>query len=159
MKPFLSRSKELTLTATLACVAWAASAPVNAAPKPIATNTAPAEPVIAQSVFVLPSAPPEGKDPFYPRSTRPYTTFVLAKTNNMPAPAIALTAELHLGGISGSADRPLAIINNRTFEVGEQGDVYTNVGRSRIRCLEIRADAVVVQIGGERRVLHLRSGI
>jgi hypothetical protein len=63
---------------------------------------------------------------------------------------------LHLNGISGTVDRRLAIINNQTFQTNEEGEVPTNPGRARIRCVEIRADSVLVQVGGEQRVLRLR---
>jgi len=159
MKSLLSGNKGPTLMAMLVCLVFAIAAPLRANPKPSAVNAAPVELVIAQSVFVLPSGPSEGKDPFYPRSSRPYASFVLTRTNAVAAPAVAVSAELHLNGISGTAARPLAIINNRTFEVGEEGDVYSNIGRARIRCIEIRPDSVIIQIGGERRMLHLRSGI
>jgi hypothetical protein len=107
-----------------------------------------------QSIFVMPTAPREGKDPFFPRSTRPYTTRVIV-TNQTAMPVIA---DLRLDGISGTPEHRLAIINYKTFDTGEDGDVNTNAGRMRIRCIEIGADSAIIQIGGERRVLHLRAG-
>ncbi len=109
---------------------------------------------LPQSVFVMPSSPQEGKDPFFPRSTRPYASAI--KTNQQATPAVV---DLHLKGFSGAPEHPLAIINNRTFESGEEGDVITTAGRARIRCVEIQSDAVIIQFNGQRRVLHLRQGI
>ena len=107
-----------------------------------------------QSIFVMPTAPKEGKDPFFPHSLRPYNTRVI-QTNTIVAPVIA---ELRLDGISGTPEHRLAIINYKTFDTGEDGDVNTNAGKLRIRCLEIGADTAIIQIGGERRVLRLRGG-
>ena len=83
-------------------------------------------------------------------------TSVVVSTNLQPTPAV--TVELKLKGISGTLARRLAIINNRTFEANEEGAVSTASGPVRIRCLEIRADSVLVQIGGEQRILQLRPG-
>lgn len=110
---------------------------------------------MAKSVFIMPTAPREGKDPFFPRSTRPYTTRVVS-TNTAP---VAIIADFRLDGISGPPDHRLAIINYKTFEVGEKADVNTNAGRMNVHCLEIGTDSVVIIVGGtERRVLRLRGG-
>jgi hypothetical protein len=140
---------------SLAFASLAAQTRTNAPSKalPATTNAEPAQPEIPKSVFVIPTTPQEGKDPFFPRSTRLFGSVAL-KTN-MPAAAFAL--ELRLNGISGTADHRLAIINNQTFEANEEGGVPVNSGRVRVRCLEIRADSVLVQVGGEQRVLRLRS--
>ena len=146
---------------SLAFASLAAQTRSNAPSKalPAATNAAPAQPEIPKSVFIIPTTPQEGKDPFFPRSMRLFASPVV-KTNLQPAAAAAIAAELHLNGISGTTDRRLAIINNRTFEANEEGVVTSKSGPpARIRCLEIKTDSVVVQvIGGERRVLSLRPG-
>lgn len=146
---------------SLAFASLAAQTRSNAPSKalPAATNAAPAQPEIPKSVFIIPTTPQEGKDPFFPRSTRLFTSAVV-KTNLPPAAVAAIAAELHLNGISGTTDRRLAIINNRTFETNEEAVVTSKSGPPvRIRCLEIKADSVVIQIvGGERRVLSLRPG-
>lgn len=121
-----------------------------------ATNAAPVQAEIPKSVFLIPATPQEGKDPFFPRSMRLFAS-VVVKTNVQPL-ATPRSVELRLNGISGTADRRLAIINNQTFETNEEGEVPTNPGRARIRCLEIKADSVLVQVGAEQRVLRLRPG-
>lgn len=110
-------------------------------------------PALPESVFVSPTKPAEGRDPFFPRSERPYLQFNPPKTTPLPTPA----ADLTLKGISGSKDQPLAIINTTTFTSGEENDVVTKAGKMRIRCVEIRMDdgVVVIQVGGESRVLSL----
>ena len=124
-----------------------------AAPAP--TNVPPALVEIPKSVFDVPANPQEGKDPFFPLSTRLFASPV-AKTNGQAAPK--LVVDLKLKGFSGTADHPLAIINNRTFGIDEEGSVSTAAGRVTIRCVEIKPDSVVVQVGGQQRILHLRQG-
>jgi hypothetical protein len=121
-----------------------------------ATNAAPVQAEIPKSVFLIPATPQEGKDPFFPRSMRLFASVVVM--SNVQPLVTPPAVELRLNGISGTADRRLAIINNQTFETNEEGEVPTNPGRARIRCLEIKTDSAVVQIGSEQRVLRLRPG-
>jgi hypothetical protein len=156
-------AKTLPLAAALFCLAFTSSAAPtqtntpakSSAPPPAATNAAPAQPEIPQSVFIIPTTPQEGKDPFYPRSMRLFTSVTVTATNQPTVIAV----ELQLKALSGPPDHRLAIINNHTFDAGEEGEVATNAGRVRIICLEIKDDSVVVLVGGERRILRLRPGI
>src|ERR1019366_9551834 len=120
---------------------------------PAATNALPLMPQIPQSLFIIPTTPPEGKDPFFPGSTRIFNDVVV--TTKLQPPVVVW--ELKLNGMSGPADHRLSIINNHTFETGEEGEVVSNVGRSRIICKDIKADSVRVLISGEERILRLRS--
>ena len=122
-------------------------------PSPVASNAPSGELPAPRSLFVMPTSPKEGRDPFFPRSSRLYTSVVL-KTNQVP-----VTLDLRLNGVSGSPDHRLAIINHRTFEKGEESEVTTSSGRVLIRCMEIKDESVVIRIGGEQRELHLRSGL
>jgi hypothetical protein len=110
---------------------------------------------LAQSVFINPNGPKEGVDPFFPRSKRPYGPVapILIPTNPEP---VTVAVDLRLKAISGLPEHRLALINNHTFEAGEEGEIITNNGRMRVRCLEITQDSAVVQVGPERRELHLR---
>lgn len=162
MKPFspMLRPKPLLLAALLLWLAFpslAAQTKTNSPPSTASapTNALPARLEIPKSVFLIPTTPQQGKDPFFPRSMRLFTSAVVS-TNLQPAPAV--TVELKLNGTSGTSARRLAMINNRTFEANEEGAVSTVSGLVRIRCLEIRADSVLVQIGGEQRILRLRPG-
>lgn len=162
MKPLspMLRPKPLLLAALLLWLAFpslAAQTKTNSPPSPASapTNALPAQLEIPKSVFLIPTTPQQGKDPFFPRSMRLFTSVVVS-TNLQPTPVV--TVELKLNGISGISPRRLAIINNRTFEANEEGIVSTASGPVRIRCLEIRADSVLVQIGGEQRILRLRPG-
>jgi hypothetical protein len=66
-----------------------------------------------------------------------------------------------LRGISGKANRRLALVNGQTLAVGEEAAIRTTDGVVRIRCLEIRDRSVVVAVEGEneRKELTLRSGV
>lgn len=111
-------------------------------------------PAAPQSVFVMPRKKEEGlRDPFFPKSNRPFTDGVSPTKVTPTAPV----AELFLRGISGTDENPLAIINTTTFGVGDVLDVTTKAGKMSIRCVEINkaAGTALVQVGGERRELHL----
>jgi hypothetical protein len=152
------------LAAALICLALTCSAAQTqtsppakvSATAPAATNAAPAQPEIPKSVFTIPTAPQEGKDPFYPNSMRLFANQTVVTPTNRPT---AIPVELQLKALSGTAGHRLAIINNCTFSPGEEGEVTTNVGRVRIVCVEIKDDSVVVLVGGQQRIVRLRSGI
>ncbi len=91
----------------------------------------------------------KGRDPFYPHSNR---QSMAPSENGETAPTIILA----LKGISGSANRKFAIINDHTFSSGEEGEVVTAGGRVRIRCLEIHADHAIVTIGNNTEKIELR---
>ena len=133
---------------------WRAVASPNAQPQSNTTATATTTNA-PQSVFVMPKGRQDGVDPFFPRSNRPYFGTPLPMVAPTPEP-VTVAVELRLKAISGLPEHRLALINNHTFEAGEEGEVVTTTGRMRIRCLEITQDSAVVQVGGERRELHLR---
>lgn len=102
------------------------------------------------SIFVQPASPKEGRDPFFPASSRPYQLAVLPS-----AKAAEFNLDLLvLQGISGLPPHRLVIINKRTFAVGDLGEVSTSQGRIRINCLEIKAHSVVIEANGQRHELR-----
>ena len=109
---------------------------------------------VPEAVFHIPKNPKEGKDPFFPKSIRPYGVDPTPKKVEEKKPVVA---DLALRGISGTPEKPLAIINTTTFAVGEENDVLTQAGRLRLRCLDINASegTVLIQMGGEQRQLRL----
>jgi hypothetical protein len=134
-----------------AVAAWLSAAIVTVLPVAAAPVAKPVEPVVVpRSVFVIPTNPKEGRDPFFPNSTRLYEA--VASKN----PVGDLTS-LVLRGISGPPDHRLAIINNHTFGVGDEGDVITSHNRIHIRCVEIKDKSVVVESGGQRHELNYVS--
>jgi hypothetical protein len=89
---------------------------------------------------------------------RPYSApVVIAPATVTNAPVVSVFVDLRLSGVSGTPEHRLAIINNRTFETGEEAEVSTGTGRVRIRCLEIRADVAIVMVNGERREVRFRA--
>jgi hypothetical protein len=150
LDPFEARLRFRKLTAVLlpAAILWAS--PLVAAP---ANQAQSAKTNSLRSDFILPANPGEGRDPFFPKSNRPYET-AMATTNN----AVEATA-LVVKGISGSSDRRLVIINNHTFATGEIGDVITGQGRIRVHCVEIKPRSVVVEVNGQYHELPFSDNL
>jgi len=113
-------------------------------------KAAPAKPVPALSVFVMPASVREGRDPFYPESARPYEAAVAA---NRTVEVNAFTIK----GLSIQGGRSMAIINNHTFAVGDEGNVRTATGEVHIRCVEIRPGTVVIEVNGTRRDISVAA--
>jgi hypothetical protein len=139
------------LGATGALLALAAAASF-AAPKTAAPVPAPASVEVLpppQSVFV--DRPDFGRDPFFPKSTR---RGAVKSTNSVVEP-VANFGNLALKGISVNNERRLAIINNKTFEVGEEGEVRVNGQPVRVKVTEIRDKSVVITVNGVSKELFL----
>jgi hypothetical protein len=119
----------------------AAAWPLAGAPVPAPADTnAP-----VKSVFLMPTNPNEGRDPFFPDSTRPYEDSISKHTADVTA--------LEIKGFSEIAGRRYVIINNHTFAEGDEGDVLTPGGRVHIRCLTVGTDSVLVESDGSRHLL------
>jgi hypothetical protein len=97
------------------------------------------------SIFIMPAGPSEGRDPFFPNSTRPYEDFISKRP-------VELTS-LQIKGFSEIGGRRYVIINNHTFAAGDEGDVITPEGRIHIRCLTVGLDSVLVESAGARHLL------
>jgi hypothetical protein len=124
-------------------VAFVVVLPVAAAPA-----TPPAAPeVVSRSAFTIPTNPKEGRDPFYPNSTRPYDTVTVGQVH------VADVSSLVLKGISGPSNHRLAIINSHTFGEGDEQDLVTSQGRIHVRCIEIKTGSVVIESAGQRHEL------
>jgi len=116
--------------------------------KPSAPATPDYEQHLVKSVFV--NTPSVGKDPFFPTSTR--RGLVKGPVTQSDLPVVPL---LSLKGISGQKGHRLAIINNRTFEVGEEAELKFGGQSLRVRCVEIRDDGVTVNVNGQNQKLLL----
>lgn len=118
----------------------------------LAAGTASPE-AASKSVFVMPDSPKDGRDPFFPNSTRPYESSTSAKNVDN-----SLLHTLKIGSImDGGVGRVFAIINNHAFAPGEEGTVITDDGqRINIRCLDIdsKAGTVTVESSGARATLN-----
>ncbi len=99
----------------------------------------------ARSLFDIPATPHDGRDPFFPDSTRGYA---VATTN-----AATEVSALAIRGFSGTSGNRMVIINNHTFGVGDESDVLTPSGRVHVHCLAIKPNSVVVEANGQRREL------
>lgn len=131
-------------------------------PKPVAKPAAPATPAVEAtervSTFVIPTSLAEGRDPFFPKSTRFIVKPAISAPVTDPGPGPVV---LELKALSGTAERPLAIINNRTFAEGEEQDVNTTQGKVKVLCLQIDAPGMSVKVRarGETQQLDLRKGL
>jgi hypothetical protein len=165
------KSPSLTIATTVAVIAFSALAVIGGSPTitaaakaaPTATKQRGEKPgalnqaeTIVKSEFSVPRKMTEGRDPFFPNSSRPYVT----ETATKPTADSSLPEyEFSLKGISGSAERPLAIINNTTFTTGEENEVIIKGKRIKIRCYEINmtAGTVLFEYAGTRRQLKLSA--
>lgn len=98
------------------------------------------------SVFEIPVSVKDGRDPFFPESTR--TSEAAAAAAAASTTRTAEVTSLKVPGISGTPGHLLAIINNHTFAVGDEGDVMTDSGRLHLRCIDIQRDTVTVEVNG-----------
>ena len=147
-----------SMSAPGANVPAAPAKPVAPPPPAAATNAPPDQIVFVRSVFE--DNAEVGKDPFFPDSLR---RRLLAKANDKQ-PALStgerVFGQLFLKGVSGSAERRLALINGYTFQAGETVEMRVGGQPHKIRCLEIRENVAVIVLEetNERRELHLRAG-
>src|SRR5262245_13106682 len=152
----------LKIAAVSAVILIVATTSGNAGDKPRrapekTTAPAPATPEvleIPQSVFQIPASPREGRNPFFPTSmTEAPPPVVKAKAKGPD------TSSIVLNGISSPPKRT-AMVNGRTFEKGESGEIKLASGeRVALQCVEIGTDSVVVIVGTQRMELRLRNGI
>jgi hypothetical protein len=159
--PPLTKALKLTgsLVTGMCLVIGMAAAATNPPPKTVtanATNNAPASAniVIATSQFAIPTTAAQGRDPFFPLSSR---TAVSANTNRTNVKAA--TAKLVLQGISGTQAKRFALISRRTFESGEEGEVTVDRTKYHVRCLSIKEDSAIIEVDGQQQELKLRPGI
>ena len=105
------------------------------------------------STFTRPVASlEEGRDPFYPTSAR-----ILAEAKPVDPEQSFEPVELVLKGISGTKRRPLALINNRTFTVGDEQEVGVAGNRVTVKCLAIEGMKAIILVQGQVRELELRE--
>jgi hypothetical protein len=103
-----------------------------------------------KSVFV--DRPNFGRDPFFPNSPR--RGRIVQDTVVEPS---ANFNNIVLKGTSGTPEKRLAIINNKTFEAGEEADLRIGGHLTKVKCVEVREKSVVISINGVTRELFLGS--
>jgi hypothetical protein len=112
---------------------------------------------IPQSVFVVPANLNQGRNPFFPHSTR---GMMQQQAPVKPTQPVADVSELILNGIVPSGPVRTAMINGRTFEEGEEGAVTLRDGQKLpVKVDQIKEDSVMVTVRGQHRELHLRRGL
>jgi hypothetical protein len=112
---------------------------------------------IPESVFEIPATTAEGRNPFFPSSRADMPQPVVKTITNVPPPAP--TYDLVLNGITSPPKRT-AMVNGRTFEPGEEGDVKLPDGtKIRIKCEDILDEAVIIIVGGVRQELRMRFAL
>ena len=94
------------------------------------------------------SAPPAGKDPFFPNSSR-------GPKISKAEPVVVRIPEIGLKGITGTVTKRLCILNNRTFEVGEIAEMKVSGQTVIVKCLEIKNNSAIVTINGLEKELNL----
>jgi hypothetical protein len=144
------------ITLSLGFLLLGLSAPVfgdnesSSAAAPDTTTNAP-DVEVPKSVFAIPSKATEGRDPFFPLSQR----FKVNSATTQTPVAKVVPVTLALKGISGTSTKRYALINDKTFTVGEEREIAVGPSRIRVRCLEIREDSATVEANGTRQELHL----
>jgi hypothetical protein len=108
-------------------------------------KTAPPPP---RSTFTLPTNQHEGRDPFWPESTRVWDSTI----------AVAHAAEpttLKVDGYSIVNGRPIVIINKVSFLAGDEADLPSpSGGHTHVHCIDIQSDHVIVEVNGMRREIR-----
>jgi hypothetical protein len=111
---------------------------------------------IRHSVFS--TNPDEGRDPFFPDSTRRLPRLARQIAITPARPAQAASDFLKLTGLWPHRKRPLALINRTVIAPGEEANITVTIpdaqsrGESRkllVRCLEVRRQSVLISINGE----------
>ncbi len=146
----------LAITVSLvAPVALAGPAPTKAKSGKPATAVASAVPAVVEipvSTFEVPSNPRDGRNPFFPMSTAGVEVKPVK-----PGPRTDFSAFV-LNGIT-SPPRQTAMINGRTFEPGEEGEVKVSNGKKvLIKCTEIRQTSAIILVAGQIHEVRFRSG-
>lgn len=136
------------LSLCLLAVAAGTRAPQTPAPAP-----APVDPAAYKSVFI--DSPSFGRDPFFPNSKRRQYQPTIKAT-----PIGEIPGSIVLKGLSGTAEKRLALINNYTLAVNEETEIRAGGQLYRVRVDEIRERSVMISVNGmEPKELKLRSGL
>lgn len=145
---FLFARPCLALAFTLPCSLFAAAAGAGAPAAPAAK--AQELPEVPKSVFTIPATIKDGRNPFFPYAPQPIVT-------PTPGPSPVITEGFILNGITSPPKRT-AMINGRTFEIGESAEVRVGGAKVLIKCEDIRDSSVIISVGGQSRELKFRPG-
>jgi len=145
------------LTPCLLAAGCALALGARAASPPAPGNAPSLAPIVPKSVFAY--QPADGKDPFFPETTR--WKKAAPSAPGQPAASRGFLDLLSLKGISITSSRRLALINSVTFAPGEKAALRVNSLSNVIECVEIRDRSVVVCLPDTRetRELFLKENI
>jgi len=137
---FVAGAFSLTVTGALAQAGNPAAGPVL---KPI-----------PKSVFIIPTSPAEGRDPFFPNSTRaPGSVQPEKQAHTDSGPSLFI-----LNGVNLLPGNRTAMINGRTIAEGETAQIPTANGDVSVHLLEFKNNnVVVIQFGTQTQELHMRN--
>ena len=127
------------LTALTVCMAFPHTAFAAKAPDSAAAAATVNAPAIPESIFNYRA----GKDPFFPN--RVVT----------PVPEPTKKEIMVLKGITGTPDRRVALINDRTFTKGETGEIKSGTNELKIRVVDINERSVTIEREGQTNELPL----
>jgi hypothetical protein len=151
----MKTSRPFTIVLSLSAIVVLSAVAGNSAP---AAKTpaakAEVEPVIPQSVFSIPTNGGAAHDPFFPSRI---IQAEAPKVTTNAAPRASNIGCLVLKGLSGTPSNPLAMVNGRTMTRGEDAEITTECGKLLVHCVDITTNSAIVEVGGERRELRLRS--
>lgn len=152
LNPALSTPLVLALVC-LACPAPAAQTNPSSTPATITDESA-VHGEITQSTFVIPATAKDGRNPFFPNST----VAMPAPSQQSRKPTVDVSSYV-LNGITSPPKRT-AMINGRTFEQGEEGEVRIFGGaKSLVKCIEIKDDCAIISVNGQQMQLKMRAGL
>lgn len=150
----------MNATAVAVVLAWVAALVPHAEgaaknpPGPVAPDPKTNQPVVVeipQSVFVVPANARQGRNPFFPNSG------FGPEVSQKARPSTVDLSSFVLNGITSPPKRTV-IINGRTFEKGEEGEVRLPGGNKElIKCEDIGDDFAVIIVKGQRRELRFRG--
>lgn len=140
------------LTAVLALTMCGASTENRPAVTPAvaATNQVAKVVLPPQSIFI--DEVGQGKDPFFPNSTRREQPGKTPATVQMPT----VLDQLVLKGITGTKTRRFAIINHEVFGVGEEYELTLAGQRIKVCCEQINETSVVISVRGQPNKMELK---
>ncbi|HEU6447109.1 MAG TPA: hypothetical protein VFV23_01565 [Verrucomicrobiae bacterium] len=148
----MKRKNVYRLPVLLIAALWLPVAGRSAEKPATAPNVSPTPKIPERSVFIMPVNPLQGRDPFFPNSTRPYEEASAGKKTED-------VSMLEIKGFVGTGSSKMVIINNHTFASGDEGDVSTSQGRVHVHCIEIKDNRVIIEVDGQRHELTFRDNL
>jgi hypothetical protein len=108
---------------------------------------------VPKSVFIIPTNVKEGRDPFFPNSSR-----APGSEQVQVDPHSNVMSLLILNGLNLKPGGHTAMINGHTMAEGETADIMTSSGTISVHCVKITdGNTVIVEVGSKTQELHMRN--